>query len=102
MLQRPSAMPASATISVTRAVRSIISRGDLVRMRSSVIVLPERGLAHLVRAPADQERDAASVVEPALDLSAIERAHAAPCEYVQRLAVDRRRLAIDVLVRLEV
>src|SRR5262245_32109180 len=102
MLHRPSAMPACATISATRAVRSIISRGALVRIRSSVIVLPEGRLADLARAAADREGDPAGLVEPALDLSAVDRAHAAPREHVDGLAVDRRCLAVDVLVRLDI
>src|SRR5262245_33393970 len=95
-------MPPRATTSATRAVRSIISRLAVVRIRSSVIArsaLPPAAIPVVAR---DRERDAPAFAESLLELGAIDPAHSSALERGDGLAIDGGRLAVDVLVRLDV
>src|SRR5262249_46932962 len=56
----------------------------------------------LARDPGDGKRQAAALVEPVLERPGIDAGHAAALELGHRLAEDRGRLPIDVLVRLYV
>src|SRR5262249_6378463 len=101
-LHRPSATLLPATISATRAVRSIICRLAVVCIRSSVMART-RARRRAFIATRDHEGHPAGVPDPGFELAAADRVpEAVLLERVAGLAEGRRRLAVDVLVRLHV
>src|SRR2546428_6567827 len=112
-LHSPWATFARATISATRAVRSIISRWAVVRMRSSVSIAvsgpaarARRDREHLRRRvllARDADRHTALVLEGREQKILVHPAgEPRPRDRRRRLAIERGRVAVDVPVRLQV